>query len=44
MIFLSHTAVDKPFVSDIAEALALQFGRENIFYDSWSIQARRGYY
>lgn len=38
MIFLSHTHVDKPLINKIAQRLALTFGQDKIFYDSWSIQ------
>ncbi len=42
MIFLSHTHTDKPIVDIIAQKLAETFGREKIFYDSWSIQPGDG--
>lgn len=38
MIFISHSHNDKVYVDAIAQQLADTFGRENIFYDSWSIQ------
>lgn len=38
MIFISHNHKDKPLVDMIARQLELSFGRDNIFYDSWSIQ------
>ena len=41
-IFLSHTSSDKNVVEPIAIALGKVFGRENIFYDSWSIQPGDG--
>lgn len=41
-IFLSHTHTDKPVVEPIAIRLAEIFGRENVFYDSWSIQPGDG--
>ncbi len=42
MIFLSHTQSDKPIVGTIAQQLAETFGREKVFYDSWSIQPGDG--
>ena len=42
MIFLSHNHRDKRFVSVIAEKLADVYGRDNVFYDSWSIQPGEG--
>lgn len=42
MIFLSHNHKDKPIVENIARRLEPIFGRENIFYDSWSIQPGDG--
>lgn len=42
MIFLSHTAKDKPIVEQVATKLAKTFGINNIFYDSWSIQPGDG--
>ena len=42
MIFLSHTAKDKPIVEQIANNLSKIFKKENIFYDSWSIQPGDG--
>jgi hypothetical protein len=42
MIFLSHTHVDKVVVQPIAEALAEEYGREKVFYDSWSIRPGDG--
>ncbi|HNA96044.1 MAG TPA: toll/interleukin-1 receptor domain-containing protein, partial [Chitinophagaceae bacterium] len=38
MIFISHNSKDKPLITPIADELAKIFGRENVFYDSWSIQ------
>ena len=38
MIFISHNHKDKPLVDMIARQLEISFGRDNIFYDSWSIQ------
>ncbi|WP_210309605.1 TIR domain-containing protein [Ochrobactrum sp. Marseille-Q0166] len=42
MIFLSHNYLDKPVVEQIAVSLADIFGREGVFYDSWSIQPGEG--
>jgi len=42
MIFISYTHKDKPIVDAIAQRLSTVFGRENIFYDSWSIQPGDG--
>lgn len=42
MIFLSHTHKDKDIVEPFANRLADIYGRENIFYDSWSIQPSDG--
>jgi hypothetical protein len=42
MIFLSHTHSDKALVDEIAGRLAKTFGKEAIFYDSWSIQPGDG--
>lgn len=42
MIFLSHNSSDKRIVEPFANRLAEVFGRENIFYDSWSIQPGDG--
>ncbi len=41
-IFLSHTHADKALVEPIAERLAQAFGRDTVFYDSWSIQPGDG--
>lgn len=41
-IFLSHNWKDKKVVGPIAEKLAEIIGKENIFYDSWSIQPGDG--
>ena len=38
MIFISHTSVDKPIVEPIALKIANVFGKDKVFYDSWSIQ------
>lgn len=37
-IFISYSHRDKSIVDSIAQELAFEFGSENIFYDSWSIQ------
>jgi hypothetical protein len=42
MIFISHSKPDKPFVSPIANKLAEVFGKDNVFYDEWSIQPGDG--
>jgi len=42
MIFLSHTHADKPVVDVIAQRLAVVYGHEKVFYDSWSIQPGDG--
>ena len=42
MIFISHTHADKPLVESIAIKLASVFGKESVFYDSWSIQPGDG--
>lgn len=42
MIFISHTKKDKPIVEPIAIKLAEIFGRDKVFYDSWSIQPGDG--
>ena len=38
MIFLSHNSKDKHIVEPIAIKLRDEFGQDNVFYDSWSIQ------
>ena len=38
MIFLSHNSKDKPVVQKIALHLERALGKENVFYDEWSIQ------
>jgi len=38
MIFLSHNHADKPIVRQIAQTLEKAYGRDNVFYDEWSIQ------
>lgn len=42
MIFLSHNHADKPVVEQVALRLADALGKENVFYDSWSIQPGEG--
>lgn len=42
MIFLSHNSKDKGIVEPFANRLAAVFGREKVFYDSWSIQPGDG--
>lgn len=42
MIFISHNYNDKLVIEPIAERLADIFGREKVFYDSWSIQPSDG--
>ena len=42
MIFLSHTYKDKPVVEQVALSLAKAIPREQLFYDSWSIQPGDG--
>ncbi len=42
MIFLSHNSKDKAIVEPIALKLRSEFGQNNIFYDSWSIQPGEG--
>lgn len=41
-IFLSHNHNDKPVVEGVALRLAGIFGKENVFYDSWSIKPGDG--
>jgi hypothetical protein len=41
-IFLSHNHKDKPIVENVAVRLAQIFGRDQVFYDSWSIQPGDG--
>ncbi len=42
LIFISHNSKDKLVIEPIAERLSEIFGRENVFYDSWSIQPGDG--
>ena len=41
-VFLSHNHNDKPVVEGVAVRLAEIFGKDQIFYDSWSIQPGDG--
>lgn len=41
-IFISHNYNDKQIIEPIAIKLATIYGRENVFYDSWSIQPGDG--
>lgn len=41
-IFISHNSNDKPIVEPIAMKLADVFGRDEVFYDSWSIKPGEG--
>lgn len=41
-VFLSHNQNDKPLVEPIAIKLANIFGRDKVFYDSWSIRPGDG--
>lgn len=38
MIFISYNHKDEALVDMVARRLELEFGRDNIFYDKWSIQ------
>jgi hypothetical protein len=38
MIFLSYSRKDSEIINTIAQNLEIAFGKENIFYDVWSIQ------
>ena len=38
MIFVSYNHQDQDLVDMIARRLELEFGRDNIFYDKWSVQ------
>lgn len=38
MIFLSHNSKDKPVVDQFAIRLSEKYGKEEVFYDSWSIK------
>ncbi|MGZ9676645.1 toll/interleukin-1 receptor domain-containing protein [Flavobacterium sp. GNP001] len=42
MIFISHNHTDKIIIEPIALKLADIFGKENVFYDSWSMQPGDG--
>lgn len=37
-IFISYNRNDKVLIDTIARRLEIEFGRDNIFYDAWSIQ------
>ena len=37
-IFISYNHKDKELVDTVSRRLELEFGRNNIFYDAWSIQ------
>lgn len=41
-IFISHNYNDKQIIEPIAVKLGAIYGRENVFYDSWSIQPGDG--
>lgn len=41
-IFISHNYKDKQIIEPIAIKLGAIYGRENVFYDSWSIQPGDG--
>ncbi|RST60219.1 toll/interleukin-1 receptor domain-containing protein [Siminovitchia terrae] len=38
MIFISHTFTDKDFVNEVALQLKRTYGKNNVFYDTWSIE------
>ena len=38
MIFISYNHNDENLVDMVARRLELEFGRNNIFYDKWSMQ------
>lgn len=38
MIFISYNHYDQDLVDMIARRLEIEFGRDNIFYDKWTIQ------
>ena len=42
MIFISHAHADKALVEPIATSIAIAFGQDSVFYDSWSIQPGEG--
>lgn len=42
MVFISHNYLDKTIIEPIAIKLAEIFGKENVFYDSWSMQPGDG--
>lgn len=41
-IFISHNSKDKEIIEPIAVGLARVFGKDSVFYDSWSIQPGDG--
>ena len=41
-VFLSHNHNDKPLVEAVALKLAAIFGRDQVFYDSWSVEPGDG--
>ena len=41
-IFISHNSKDKEIIEPIAVGLARIFGKDSVFYDSWSIQPGDG--
>ncbi len=41
-IFISHNSKDKHLIEPIAEELAVTFGENQVFYDSWSIKPGEG--
>ena len=41
-IFISHNYKDKPIIEPVAIKLGEIYGRENVFYDSWTIQPGDG--
>jgi hypothetical protein len=42
MIFISYTGIDETIVEPIAQKIETVFGKENIFFDKWSIQPGDG--
>lgn len=42
MIFISYTSIDEAIVEPIAQKIETVFGKENIFFDKWSIQPGDG--
>ena len=37
-IFISYNHKDQLLIDTVARRLVLEFGKNNIFYDAWSIQ------